>query len=134
MADGDVACRRRQFGQEITNRLVVAELAVLCEQHDGHRGELLGDRGEAIVGLGCRADAPLEVGHPIGAACDDVAVPNDDDTRAGSRAGVGSKEIVNRRHAPSARASGDERQHYDFVAAYQAFHVSGACPMVSCCW
>ena len=51
LADGDGFSVRREFGEDFGQTFVVAQLAVVHQQHDGHRSELLGQRGEAEVGV-----------------------------------------------------------------------------------
>src|SRR5882762_895713 len=142
MSDGDCLCGGGQLGQELAHALVVAEAAVLHEQHHRHGGELLRDRGEAVIGLGSGGDATLEIRHPVRAAHRDPAVRDHDHARAGHRgAAVGGEERVDEpevvsRHAGSTcgRTRGAQKQGQDFAAAYHVFQVSCAAPIVSCCW
>ncbi len=51
IANGDGFAVDGEIGEDAGEFVVVAKLAVMDEQHDGHGGELLGARGEAEVGV-----------------------------------------------------------------------------------
>src|ERR1035441_9359041 len=51
MSDGDGAAIGGEVREDAREFAVVLELAVMDQQHDGHGGELLGDGGQAEIGL-----------------------------------------------------------------------------------
>jgi len=57
VADREPAPVVGPFGDVLSHLVVQRELAALCEEHDTHGGELLGDRGH--VKDGCRRDGDL---------------------------------------------------------------------------
>ena len=65
--------------QVVSYGAVQPELAFLCQLQDQHRGELLGDRTDAELGVGGVGDAPLGVGQAVGLAVDHPAVIGDED-------------------------------------------------------
>ena len=79
------------------------ELAILGQQQDRCGGELLGDRGEAVVGRGRGGDVMLQVGHAEAAADDRLAVPEDQQRGAGYLAGIGPHQLCNGRRRSAAR-------------------------------
>src|SRR3989441_2778799 len=131
-----------QLRQEIPHGLVVAESAVLREQHDGHGSELLRNRGEAVIGLRCRGNAMLEIRHGVSATHDHAALADHHDARAPHpRPAGGGEERIDQPQVVSAharstggRTRGAQGQCQDFAAAYHAFQISRAAPIVSCCW
>jgi outer membrane receptor protein involved in Fe transport len=74
---------RRERGHIAADRVVVPELAVLGEPHDGHRRELLRDRVEPERGLDGQRNPTLEVRMPVRTLVNDAAVLHDEDVRAG---------------------------------------------------
>ena len=48
-----------------TDVVVQPKLPVLCQEKDRSCSELLGDRGEAVVGGGCRSFRAVEIGESV---------------------------------------------------------------------
>jgi hypothetical protein len=65
---------RGQRGQPASNGIVQPQAAVFHQQQDRGRGELLADRGEAVVGGGRGLHAGVQVGEAIAAAHDRHAI------------------------------------------------------------
>src|SRR6185312_7638543 len=57
----------RQRGQPVADRIVELQFAVLRQQQDRGGGELLGDRGEAVVGGRRGGGVAFQVGHDVAA-------------------------------------------------------------------
>jgi hypothetical protein len=74
----------RELGEDLTERLVVAEFAVVDQQHDGHGSELLGAGGEAEVGGLVDGREAVEVGDAIALFKHCAAVLFDQDGHAWS--------------------------------------------------
>ena len=113
--DGDGLRGGGQLGQDLAHRLIVAQPAVMLEQHDRHRGELLGEGREPVIRFRRRRGAVREIGHAEGAAQQDAIVADHQDARAGDEAAVVGEEIVDRGHIPPAAgpaggARGEQRQ------------------------
>ena len=103
MANGDGLGGGRELGEDLPDRLVVGDLAVAGQQHDRHRGELLGEGGQTVIGRGRGGNVPLEVGHAVGQAQDHVAVLYDEDARTRySRSRVVGEERVDGARIPAA--------------------------------
>src|SRR5262249_34130909 len=81
--DADGGRRLRQLGKPLADRVIERQPPVLREQQDRRGGELLGHRGEPVVGGGRRRDLVLEVRVPVGAAEDDRPVAQDEHRSAG---------------------------------------------------
>ena len=64
--------------------VVEREPATLGESKDRRRGELLGQRSEAIVRVGRAGHAFFEIGHPVTLAKDDLTLTHDEHARAGT--------------------------------------------------
>src|SRR6266850_2274504 len=52
VSNGDRFAVGWKIGKEFRERLVVAKFFVVDEQHDGHGGELFGERSQAEIGAG----------------------------------------------------------------------------------
>ncbi len=87
IADGDGFTVGGKIGEDIGEGVVVAELAVADEQHDGHGGELLGAGGEAEIGFRVDFGEGAEFASAIAALECGAAIFADED---GEARGVGA--------------------------------------------
>ena len=83
VAHRDPVPLRRIVGEELLQRVVERELSLLHQPHDRCRGELLGDRADAVDRLGRRRHVVLEVGEAVSLGEDGAAVLHDRDRDAG---------------------------------------------------
>src|SRR5260370_10625751 len=67
MEKGDGFTVGGEIGEDVGEIVVVAKLAVMDKQHDGHRGELLGAGGEAKIGLRVDLGERAEVADAVAA-------------------------------------------------------------------
>jgi hypothetical protein len=77
VADADVAAVRRKAGKHIGDAVVVVKFPVLHEEHDGHRGERLGERSQAKVGVHGGRLVRLQIGAPVRAGVDGLGPAED---------------------------------------------------------
>ncbi len=115
VAHGDGACVGRKAREDIGKRLVVAELAVVYQEHDGHRGELLGERRQAEIRDGIDLSQAAQIPHAVAALEDRAAVLADEDGESrGLRAGERSEDRIQLRVYRLLGAGGanqQERRH-----------------------
>src|SRR5207253_9353264 len=83
MANTDGLAIRRKIGEDIGEPRVVAELAVVHQQHYRHGGELLGAGGQAEISLRGDGRAGLQGAHAESALVVSAAVLTDQDGPAG---------------------------------------------------
>ena len=83
MANGDGLSVGGELGEDLGERLVVAEFTVMDEEHDGHGCELLGDGREAEIGVLINLVERAEIGYAIAALKDRAAIFDDNDSRTG---------------------------------------------------
>ena len=65
LLDGDLAPPGRIVRQVLRQLVLELDAVLLVQLHDGSRGELLGDRGNGIDGLGGRRDAVFQPGVAV---------------------------------------------------------------------
>ena len=106
VSDRDSVLRKRR--QKACRSIVEREPATLGESKDRRRGELLGQRSEAIVRVGRAGQAFFEIGHPVTLAKDDLTLTHDEHGRAGNVAAVVAHQPVD--GLPRHRASAGYQQ------------------------
>lgn len=74
MTDGDGCVVGGHFGDVCANVIVEGEVASLCEEEDAGSGELFGGGGDVEDGVGGYGFVVFEIGHPVTALVDDVAI------------------------------------------------------------
>src|SRR5207344_2800771 len=84
LADGDAFSVRWEFRKDFGQGFIVAQLAVVHEQHDGHGSELLGKRGKSEVGVLVNFAFRSQVGHAIAAFKNNLPIADDFDGGTGS--------------------------------------------------
>ena len=82
-AQGNCLAEVGQLGNVFVDIVVEGELALLLQQEDGERCELLGHGGDVEDGLRGDGDVVVEVGHAVAALVDDAAVLVDAEGAAG---------------------------------------------------
>src|SRR5437773_1119333 len=88
MANGYGAAILWKFRKEIRQPLVQGKLLSVGQNHNGHRGELFSDRGEAEVCVGAARDFFFQIRQAIALGEYDFPVLDDGD------AGTGRTELV----------------------------------------
>ncbi len=79
IADGDGLAVGGKIGEDVGEFVVVAQLAVVDEQHDGHSGELLGAGSQAEIGLRVDFGEGVEFARAIAAFEYGAAIFADED-------------------------------------------------------
>ena len=77
VADRDRPEIARDFGEILLDLVVERQLPVLCQEHDGHRGELLGDRADVEHRPGRDRHAELDAGEPVSSGVGEPPVLHD---------------------------------------------------------
>ena len=90
----DLAIAGRQFGQPLAHRVFEPQFAVLFQQEDAGRGELLGDRCEAVVGFRAGLDMVFQIRVAEAAPDNGFAVLHHEQRRARPVAGVAAHQAV----------------------------------------
>ncbi len=93
MADGDGLAVGGEGGEDFGQGLVIAQLAIVHQEHDCHGGELLGERGKTEVSGRVDCRERLEVARTIAAFEDRAPVLPDEDCKAWC--GLGSERRKN---------------------------------------
>src|SRR5205814_5901560 len=83
MANTDGLAIRREIRKNVGEARVVAQPAVMRQQHYRYGGELLGAGGQAEIGLRADGCASLQIAHAESALVDGVAVFLDQHRQAG---------------------------------------------------
>ena len=87
IADRDRLAVGREFGEEVGEVIVVVQLAVTHQQHDAGRGELLGKRCQAEIGLRIDGMQGAQIGDAVPAAKCRTPVADDENGSSGGVAG-----------------------------------------------
>lgn len=77
-----------EFGIPAGDGVIEGQLAVLDEEEDAGRGELLGDGADGVVHSGGGGEVRLEACFAVGGGVDDVAILHDAELRAGNAGGA----------------------------------------------
>ena len=78
MPDQDVAAIRRKVGKDVSDTIVEAQPPIADQEHDGHRGERFGERGQPEIRVLRHGSVRLELGQAVAAREHHAAVPDDD--------------------------------------------------------
>ena len=74
----------RKVGEDIGEPVFVAQLAIVHQQHDRHRGELLGARRQAEIGVLVNFPPGTQISYAITALEHDASVLDDEHGAAGA--------------------------------------------------
>ena len=136
VTDGDGAAVFGEVREDVGQAVLVAELAVADEQHDGRGRELFRDRGQAEGRPAVDRAHALQVPDAARAEVDDLPVFEDDDPRAGLALGADAREEgvgepVRLVRGPGRPARGDERQGQQRGSRPASRPVPWECPSAS---
>src|SRR5690348_3686261 len=112
IANGDGAAVRGEFRENILESLIVTQLAVMNEEHDGDGGELFGAGGEAEIRARINRQIGAQVAHAVDVFEKRATILADENSEAGliRRGDNLGENGIELRSGGSLRACGCEKQ------------------------